>query len=189
MNMLSLSQHLLNCIFRFFVNITRVSHTPSAACMRSVCVTYAVQKQHRLIVLSHRTRLQCVCGPCVLRMRCTSSTDSLCFHTGHVCSVYAVRVCYVCGAEAPQTHCAFTQDTFTVCMRSVCVTYAVHKQHRLIVLSHRTRLQRVCGPCVLRMRCRSTTDSLCFHTGHVCSPLLIHGCLPQTQHLSKSKPC
>ncbi len=34
------------------------------------------------------------------------------------------------------------------------------------------------------MMCRSSTNSWCFHTGHVCSPLLIRGCLPQTQPLS-----
>ncbi len=46
------------------------------------------------------------------------------------------------------------------------------------------RLQCVCGLCALRMMCRSSTDSLCFHTGSICSPLRIHGWLPQTQHLS-----
>ncbi len=49
---------------------------------------------------------------------------------------------------------------------------------------YRTRLQCVCSPCALRMLCRSSTDSFCFHTGHVWSPVLIRGCLPQTQHLS-----
>ncbi len=41
------------------------------------------------------------------------------------------------------------------------------------------RMQSMC-----RMRCRSSMDSLCFHTGRICSPLLTRGCLPQTQHLS-----
>ncbi len=54
----------------------------------------------------------------------------------------------------------------------------------LTPVSHMLHLQCICGPCALRMGCRSSTDSLCFHTGRVCSPLLIHGCLPQTQHLS-----
>ncbi len=55
---------------------------------------------------------------------------------------------------------------------------------RLTPVSHMLRLQCVCSPCALHMRCRSSTDSLCFHTGRVCSPLLIRDCLPQTQHLS-----
>ncbi len=44
-------------------------------------------------------------------------------------------------------------------------------------VSHMLRLQCVCSPCLLHMLCRSSTDSLCFHTGCVCSLLL-------TQHLS-----
>ncbi len=36
---------------------THILTPPSTVCMRSVCVTYAVQKQHGLM-LSHRTRLQ-----------------------------------------------------------------------------------------------------------------------------------
>uniref|UniRef100_A0A8C1MP22 Uncharacterized protein n=1 Tax=Cyprinus carpio TaxID=7962 RepID=A0A8C1MP22_CYPCA len=33
----------------------------------------------------HILRLQCVCSPCALGMWCRSSTDSFCFHIGHVC--------------------------------------------------------------------------------------------------------
>ncbi len=51
---------------------------------------------------------------------------------------------------------------------------------RLMPVSHMLHLQCACGPCALRTLCRSSTDSLCFHTGHVCSQLLIRGCLPQT---------
>ncbi len=36
----------------------------SILCMQFVCVTYVVQKQHGLIVLSHRTRLQSAPDPC-----------------------------------------------------------------------------------------------------------------------------
>ncbi len=41
-------------------------------------------------------------------------------------------------------------------------------------------LQCVCSLCALRMQSRSGTDSFSFHTGRVCSPLLIRGCLSQT---------
>ncbi len=39
------------------------THAPFAVRTRSVCVPYAVQKQHGLIVLSHRTRLQSAPDP------------------------------------------------------------------------------------------------------------------------------
>ncbi len=42
---------------------------------------------------SHMLRLQCVCGPCALRMMFRSSTDSLCFHTVRVCSLLLIRGC------------------------------------------------------------------------------------------------
>ncbi len=38
-------------------------HAPSAVRMQSLCVTYDVQKQHGLIVLSHRMRLQSAPDP------------------------------------------------------------------------------------------------------------------------------
>ncbi len=45
------------------------------------------------------------------------------------------------GLEHQEANACFTNPPFAVCMHSVCVTYAVQKQHGLIVLSHRTRLQ------------------------------------------------
>ncbi len=49
------------------------TYTPSAVRMQSMCVMYALQMQHGLIVLSHRMRLQsaptqplCVTGTCQL---------------------------------------------------------------------------------------------------------------------------
>ncbi len=45
-------------------------------------------------------------------------------------------------------HCCtrFTQTLFAVCMQSMWVTYAVQKQHGLILISHRTRLQSAPDP-------------------------------------------
>ncbi len=59
--------------------------------------------------------------------------------------------------------------------------------------SHKLCLQFVCSPCGLRMRCRSSTDSFWFHTGHACSLLLIHGFTTNTTFIHyfelKSKQC
>ncbi len=50
----------------------------------------------------------------------------------------------------------FAHIPYAVRMQSMSITYAVQKQH----------------------------SSFCFHTGRVCSLMLIHSCLQQTQHLS-----
>ncbi len=47
-------------------------------------------------------------------------------------------------------HCCtrFTQTLFAVCMQSMWVTYMVQKQHGLILISHRTRLQSAHHSCL-----------------------------------------